>query len=338
MSSLPSLSPEHVRIPIRVLGTGAYLPERIVHNAEVAEPLGIDHAWIERRTGLRERRFASASEATSDLAAAAGARALAAAGCSPDEIDLVCCATCSPDHAFPSTAALVAERLQLGGSAAFDLQAGCAGFVYAFVTAAQQVASGIARNALVIGADVMSRLVNPADRDTAVLFGDGAGAAVLGRSDGAEGIVSLDLGSDGAGASLLSLPAGGSRSPATAETLARGEHVVHMKGRALYRIAVRHTVDAAKRALGAAGLGPDDVDLVVPHQSSRRLITAAARSLGIGLDRFVLNLDRYGNTSSASLPIALDEAVRDGRVGPGKRVLLLGFGAGLSWGATLLRT
>jgi 3-oxoacyl-[acyl-carrier-protein] synthase-3 len=338
VSSLPSPSSEHARIPIRLLGTGAYLPERIVDNAEVAGPLGVDRDWIQRRTGLVERRFADAGEATSDLAAAAGARALEAAGCLPDEIDLVICATCSPDHAFPSTAALVAERLALGSSAAFDLQAGCAGFVYAFVTAAQQVALGVARKALVIGADVMSRLVDPADRDTAVLFGDGAGAAVLARSAAGEGIISLDLGSDGGRAALLSLPAGGSRKPASAETLARGEHVVHMQGRALYRIAVRHTVDAARRALAAAGLDANDVDLVVPHQSSRRLITAAAKALGIDLDRFVLNLDRYGNTSSASLPIALDEAVRDGRVAPGKRVLLLGFGAGLSWGATLLRT
>ena len=340
MSSLPTIEARAEpapKLPIRVLGTGSYLPERVVPNAEIASSLGLEEGWIERRTGLLERRFAAEGQATSDLAAAAARRALAEAGLEIDEIDLIVCATCSPDHAFPSTAALVAARLGRVGCAAFDLQAGCAGFVYALSVAAQQVACGLSRRALVIGADLMSRLVDPQDRDTAILFGDGAGAAVIGPASDGAGVLGLDLGSDGSSAGLLTMPAGGSRRPASAQTVARGEHAVHMRGRALFRAAVRYTVDSARRALAAAGLDLEAVDLIVPHQSSRRLLTAAARALGVPLERFVVNLERCGNTSSASLPIALDEATRDGRVRPGRHVLLLGFGAGLSWGSALLR-
>lgn len=340
MSSLPQSvidAEPGVRVPVRLLGTGSFLPERVVSNAELAAGLGVDAEWIERRTGLRERRVAAEGQATSDLATAAARRALEAAGVAAGELDLVVCATCSPDHAFPSTAALVAQQLGATGCAAFDLQAGCAGFVYALSVAAQQVHGGLARRVLVIGADLMTRHVDPHDRDTAVIFGDGAGAAVLGPGEAGQGLEALDLGADGSGAGLLSLPAGGSRRPASADTVAGGLHRVRMEGRALFRAAVRCTVESARRALAAAKLVAEDVDLVVPHQSSRRLLAATARSLGLPLERFVVNLERFGNTSAGSLPIALDEAVRDGRAAPGHRLLLLGFGAGLSWGSALLR-
>jgi 3-oxoacyl-[acyl-carrier-protein] synthase-3 len=323
-----------------MLGTGAYLPARVVRNEEIAARCGVSPEWIVERTGFVERRRAADHEATSDLGAEAAERAMQRAGVAASDVDLVICATCSPDHQFPSTAALIAKRLGARGAGAFDLQAGCAGFVYGTVLAAQSVASSMARRVLVIGADVVSRLVDPTDPATAPIFGDGAGAAIFGPAHGGsdEGIEAAWLGADGEGAHLLSLPAGGSRTPASPETLGTGAHALHMLGPALFRRAVRHTADAARRVLAAAALSPADIDLVVPHQSSRRLIEATARECGFEPERVVVNLERYGNTSCASLPIALDEAVRGGRLPAGSHALLLGFGAGLSWGAAILRT
>ena len=325
-------------LPVRVLATGIHLPEEVVTNAMIAARCGVDPQWIEQRTGVVQRRRARDTEATSDLGAAAVDDALARAGVAPGDVDLVVCATCTPDHQFPSTAALIARRVGIRGAGAFDLQAGCAGFVYGAVVAAQAVALGVARKVLVVGADVVSRLADPTDPATAPIFGDGAGAALFVRDEsGLRGLEASWLGADGEGAELLSLPAGGSRLPASPATLNTRAHAIHMLGPALFKTAVRHTAAAARRVLSLAHLEVSDVDLVVPHQSSKRLLEATARDCGFGLDKVVMNLERYGNTSCASLPIALDEAVREERVRPGNRVLLLGFGAGLSWGAGLLR-
>lgn len=326
-----------VRLPCRILATGAALPERVVSNREVGARCGVDETWIERRTGIRSRRWASPTEASSDLGTRAARAALEESGVAPSEVDLVICATCSPDHLFPSTAALVGHAVGARGAGALDVQAGCAGFVYALVVAAQSVATGIARRALVVGADVMSRLVDPTDRAVAPLFGDGAGAAVIAPSDGRAGIESAFLGADGSGANLLRLPAGGSRKPSTAETLERGEHVVHMTGQALFRRAVRATVTASRTVLDRAGVSLADVDVVVPHQSSRRLLEATRRELGLPPEKLVTNVENLGNTSCASVALALHEALDDGRARAGGRALLLGYGAGLSWGACLLR-
>lgn len=326
----PAPRPSRVRVPVRLLGTGACVPDVLVSNEEIAARCGVSASWIEERIGLRSRRRAPAGLATSDLATEAARSALARAGVEPSTVDLVACATCTPDHAFPSTAALVADRIGARGAGAFDLQAGCAGFVHAFVLAAQSVALGTARRVLVIGADVVSRLADPTDPSVAPIFGDGAGAALLGPGDTDHGLESTCLGADGGSADLLVLPGGGSRDPAAATLL-------RMDGPALYRQAVRRQSAAALGALDAAGATPADVDVVVPHQSSRRLIEATARETRIPLDRFVVNIEGLGNTASASLALALHDAAESGRIRPGSRTLLLGFGAGLSWGAALLR-
>lgn len=325
-------------VPARLLGTGAHLPDDVVTNDEIARACGVDPAWIRDSVGFIERRRAADGVASSDLGAAAARTALQRAGLSGEDIDLVVCATVTPDHLFPSTAAIIASEIGARGAGAFDLQAGCAGFVYGVVLAAQSVSSGLARHVLVVGTDVVSRVVDTRDPQVAPIFGDGAGAAVFGPAIGREGLEAACLGSDGEGASLLRLPAGGSRQPHTADAPGRGARALAMRGPQLFKVAVRHSVAAARRALELAKLGTDDVDLVVPHQSSPRLIEATARGLGMPIERVLVNLQRYGNTSCASLPIALDEAATTGRLAAGSAVLLLGFGAGLTWGAGLLRT
>lgn len=325
-------------IPARLLGTGVHLPDAVISNDEVARACGVDPSWIRDHVGYMERRRAAVGEASSDLGSAAATNALSRAGVEARDIDLVICATVTPDHLFPSTAALVATRIGAQGAGAFDLQAGCAGFVYGVVLAAQSLASGLARRVLVVGTDVVTRIVDSHDPQVAGIFGDGAGAAVFGPSEDGRGLESVCLGSDGSGASLLSMPGGGSRHPDATESFGRGAKALAMRGPQLFRSAVRHSVAAARRALELARLRPDQLDLLVPHQSSRRLIEATARGLGLPIDRVVVNLERYGNTSCASLPIALDEAATTGRMRPGGSVLLLGFGAGLTWGAGVLRT
>lgn len=320
-----------------VLGTGSYLPERVVSNRELADRYGCSEDWILSRTGIRERRFAAPSDGASDLGVRAARHALEAAGIEPGEIDLVVCATYTPDHAFPSTACLIQQKLGARHVPAFDLQAACSGFVYALVTASQFVQSGYAGRALVVGVDVNSRIIDPEDRKVTALFGDGAGAVVLGCVNHGSGLMGFHLGADGGGGHLFVLPAGGSRRPATVATVEGREHYIKMDGPTLFKFAVDALVQASRSALDRAGLKVEDVDLFVPHQANLRILHAGLPRLGIPWEKTIVTVDRLANTAAATIPIALDEAVRSGRVRPGMNILLTGFGAGLTWGSTVLR-
>ncbi|HZQ66396.1 MAG TPA: beta-ketoacyl-ACP synthase III [Gaiellaceae bacterium] len=321
---------------ISITGLGCHVPERVVTNDDLAQLVDTSDEWIRTRTGIRERRFAAQEEALSDLALPAARAALRQAGVEGSSLDLVIVATVTPDMVFPSTAALLADQLGARDAAAYDLSAGCTGFMYALAQAFGMIAGGLAEKALVVGGDVLSKVIDLTDRSTCVLFGDGAGAAVIERvEDG--GFLGFELGADGAGGVDLSLPAGGSRRPATADTVARGEHYVHMNGRQVFKFATRVLVSSAQSILDRCGLSVDDVDVYVPHQANVRIIDHAVAKLGIPEDRVVVNVDRYGNTSSASIPLALADAVAEGRVHRGDTVLMTGMGAGLTWGSTILR-
>ena len=316
-------------------GVGAYLPERAVGNDELARTVETSDEWIRERTGIRERRMVGPDEAMSDLSLPASRRALEMAGIDPATIDLVIVATVTADMSFPSTAALLADALGMPDAAAYDLSAGCTGFMYALVQGYGMVASGLSRRALVVGGDVLSRILDWEDRSTLVLFGDGAGAVVLDRVDEG-GFLGFELGADGSGGMQLYLPAGGSRSRTTEETVARHEHYVHMNGREVFKFATRVLVSSAEKLLDQLGLTVDDVDLYVPHQANVRIIKHAVERLGIPEEKVVVNVDRYGNTSSGSIPLALADAVRDRRVKRGDIVLMTGMGAGLTWGSGVM--
>ncbi len=320
-----------------VTGWGMALPERILTNDELSQLVDTSDDWIVARTGIRERRIAGKNETTASLAARAGATALEMARLDPRLLDLIIVATSSPEHLFPPTACLVQDRLGAANAGAFDLSAACTGFIYALHLAAQAIRSGSIHSALVIGSETLSRLVDWEDRSTCVLFGDGAGAFVLQASDRPGGILSCVMRSDGSGADLLSLPAGGSRLPASAETVARKLHTIHMNGREVFRFATRVMASATREAVQQSGLRLDDIDLIVPHQANLRIIESAARALRLPLSRFVVNIDRYGNTSTASIPVAVCEAVQQGRIAPGDHLVLVAFGAGLTWGALTLQ-
>jgi 3-oxoacyl-[acyl-carrier-protein] synthase-3 len=320
---------------VRIVGTGSFVPDNIVTN-EMLASLGCDAEWIIQRTGIRERRHAPPSMSTSDMAVAAAERCLEAADVDRKEIDLLIVATLSPDYLLPATATAVQDRLGLN-CAAMDLSAACAGFMYALVTGAQFIAAGTSRNALVIGADTNSRVMNPEDKKTYPLFGDGAGAVLLTKGSQDQGLISYTLGADGAGTELLIRPAGGSRVPLTA-TLATGtDWFVKMDGRPVFKWAVRLLEDSSRQVLAAAGFDTPDVDLWLLHQANIRILDAAIDALAIDRDKVVTHLDRYGNTSAGSVPIALDESFRAGRFDRGDLLLLCGFGGGLSWGTALVR-
>jgi 3-oxoacyl-[acyl-carrier-protein] synthase-3 len=321
---------------VRVLGTGSYVPDAVVSNDHLQQRFGFDSEWIVKRTGIVERRHALPHQATSDLCHEASLRCLDSAGLRAEDIDLVVLATFTPDMSFPSTACLLQDRLKISG-AAIEVQAACAGFLYALITGAAYVASGASDRALIVGGDCNSRILNPGDIKTYPLFGDGAGAVVLGRGRPDQGLLSFSLGSDGGGGDLLSRPACGSRLPPTPDLLARGLHYMHMDGRAVFRWAVAILSDTIQDVLQASGLRPNDVDLYVPHQANIRIINAAIDVLRIPRSKVFNNLDRYGNTSAGSVPLALDEAVAEGRLRPGQLVVLSGFGAGLAWGTTVMR-
>lgn len=320
-----------------VLGTGSYLPERVLDNRELADRFGCSEEWILTRTGIRERRFADPGTGSSDLGVIAAERALAAAGLAPTDLDLVICATYTPDMAFPSTACLIQERIGAKPAAAFDLQAACSGFVYALVTGAQFVAAGAFRHALIVAADVNSTIVDPKDQKVTPLFGDGAGAVVLGRVNHGSGLLGFHMGADGGGGDLFFMPAGGSKRPATFETVEAREHYIKMDGPSLFRFGVDAMVQASRSALDRAGLGVEDVDVFIPHQANLRIIDAGLERLGIPKAKTLITLDRFANTAAATIPIALDEAVRNGRIAPGMNVLMTGFGAGLTWASTVIR-
>jgi 3-oxoacyl-[acyl-carrier-protein] synthase-3 len=292
--------------------------------------------WIRERTGIAERRFAAEDEATSDLAVAAARRALEDAGVAPEQVDLVVCATLTPDTPIPATAVWVQRKLGLS-CPAFDVNAACAGFSYALSTGAAFIGSGAAETVLVIGAEVLSRVMDFSDRSTCVLFGDGAGAVVL-RPSEVPGIIGSVLGADGTAAEILIIPAGGSARPASPETVAARDHAIRMPaGREVFKRAVVEMASACRELLDKAGYTPQDVDVLIPHQANARIMVAVAERLGIGPDRAIVDVAEVGNTSAASIPIALDRAYRAGRVRPGDLVLLTSFGAGLAWGATLIR-
>lgn len=324
-------------IPVGILGTGSHLPEEVIDNAELARRYGVSEDWILSRTGIRERRFVKADAAASDLGTVAARKALDASGIGPEEIGLLVCATYTPDMAFPSTACLIQDRIGARPAAAFDLQAACSGFVYALVTAASFVAATGIRYALVVASDVNSKIVDPHDKKVTSIFGDGAGAVVVGRVNHGSGVLGFSLGADGSGGRLFYMPAGGSARPASAETVASRQHYIHMDGKSLFRFGVEAMVESSQRALEAAGIAEDDVDLFVPHQANLRIIDAGLERLRIPRERCLINLDRYANTAAATIPIGLDEAVRSGTLRPGMTVLMTGFGAGLTWGSVALR-
>ncbi|MBR5857760.1 MAG: ketoacyl-ACP synthase III, partial [Phascolarctobacterium sp.] len=290
---------------VGILGIGHYVPEKTVTNFDMEKIVDTSDQWITERTGIKQRHFAAPEEATSDLSVIAGQRALADAGVAPEEIDLVILATASPDHAFPSTACLVQDRLGCKNAAAFDLSAGCSGFVYNLAIASQMVKTGLYNKVLIIGAETLSRIMNFTDRNTCVLFGDGAGAAVVGVVEEGHGVLGIELGADGSGGKFLIQPAGGSRKPATPETAAAYEHTIHMSGQDVFKFAIQIMGTAAKRALKAANMKEEDLDLLVPHQANMRIISSAAKRLKMPMEKVWVNVDKYANTSAASIPIAL---------------------------------
>jgi 3-oxoacyl-[acyl-carrier-protein] synthase-3 len=292
--------------------------------------------WILSRTGIRERRLAADSESTSDLAFEASKRALAAAGVSPQDVDLIIVATITPDMPFPSTACVLQQKLGATRAAAFDVEAACSGFVYALDIGSHFIASHTYETVLVVGAEKMSAFIDWKDRNTCVLFGDGAGAAVLQNRPTGHGLITTCLGSDGAKASLLEVPAGGSARPTTVDTVSSGMHYLRMDGKETFKNAVNAMVSAATMALARCQLDIHDVKCIIPHQANRRILTAVAERLGATDEQIFVNVDRYGNTSAASVAIALDEAVREGRINRGDLVLMVVFGAGLTWGAALI--
>jgi 3-oxoacyl-[acyl-carrier-protein] synthase-3 len=322
--------------PVSITGLGTHVPERVVTNDDLAQLVDTSDEWIVDRTGIRERRFAAEDEALSDLALPAAQTALEQAGVTSREIDLLIVATVTADMQFPSTAAILADQLGASEAAAYDLAAGCTGFMYGIAQAYGMVESGLSRRSLVIGADVLSKLMNFSDRSTCVLFGDGAGAVVVERAAG-EGFLGFELGADGAGGKDLHLPAGGSRMPTTAETVASGAHYVHMNGREVFKFATRVLVSSARAVLEQCDLSIEDVDVYVPHQANVRIIDHAVAKLGIPKEKVIVNVDRYGNTSSASIPLALADAAASGLLKQGDTVLMTGMGAGLTWGSAVMR-
>ncbi len=321
----------------RVLATGSYVPERVVTNADLV-PLGCDEEWIIRRTGIRERRHAAANESTCDLAHEAATRCIDASPISVDQIDLIVVATITPDDPTRSIAGELQRRLGCVAPG-MDISAACAGFTYALTTASQFIAAGNCRNVLVVGVDVMSRTINPKDKNTYPLFGDGAGAVLLTAepNDRAGGILAYQMGSEGCGKEMLYIPAGGSRQGLTPDALAKGEQYMIMDGRNVFKWAVRVVDESIKEVLEHAAVAAEQVNLVILHQANQRIIDSAVSDLHLKPEAVFANLDRYGNTSAASIPLALDEAIKAGRVTRGELVLLCGFGAGLVWSTALLR-
>src|SRR5438309_5018621 len=321
---------------VRILATGSYVPDAVVTNDHLHQRLGFDSNWIVKRTGILERRHVLPHQATSDLCHDSAVRCITAAGVDKKDIDLLVLATFTPDMAFPSTACLVQDRLKLN-CPALEIEAACAGFMYALITGAAYVVSGASDLALIIGGDANSRVVNPNDIKTYPLFGDGAGAVLLARGRPDQGILSYSLGADGSGGDLLSRPACGSRLPPTPELLAKGLHFMHMDGRAVFRWAVAILCDTIQDVLTASGIKANDVHLYVPHQANIRIINAAIDVLHIPRSKVYNNLERYGNTSAGSIPLALDEAHADGLIKPGNLLVLSGFGSGLTWRSAVLR-
>ncbi|GAB4504605.1 MAG: ketoacyl-ACP synthase III [Anaerolineales bacterium] len=316
-----------------ITGWGMAVPESIMTNADLSKIVDTSDEWIRERTGIRERHIARENQSTASLAVEAALAALQVANLRPTDLDLIICSTSTPEHIFPATACLVQDQIGATRAGAFDLLAACTGFIYALNMAAQSIHSGAIQNALVIGAETLSRFVNWHDRNTCILFGDGAGAFVLQASEKPGGVRSAVLRADGSGGDLLILQGGGSKHPATQETVQAGQHYIEMDGKEVFRFATRVMARATHEVLAGTGWGLEEVKWIIPHQANVRIIEAAARGLKLPLERFIVNLERYGNTSTASIPIATVEAAQDGRLQPGDKVVFVGFGAGLTWGA-----
>lgn len=322
----------------RITGTGHYVPERVLTNSELESIVDTSDAWIMERTGIRERRIVAEGQAASDLAAAASTQALEAAGLDPKDIDLILVATFTPDAPLPATAVYVQTKIGARPDCpAMDLVAACTGFCYGLQVATAYIRSGMAKNILLVGVDVLSTVTDYQDRGTCVLFGDGAGAVIVSAAESGPSIVETKIFADGTHAGVLSITAGGSAKPASEESVALRQHVIAMNGREVYRVAVKNLSTACAKVLEAANLTADDVDWVIPHQANLRILEAVSQRVGVPMSRFYVNLDRYGNTSSASIPIALDEAVRRGDVKAGQTLLLCAFGGGVTWGSAVLR-
>ena len=316
-----------------ITGWGMAVPENILTNDDISKMVETNDAWIRERTGIHERRIARDNEFPSTLGVEASINALRVANLRPTDLDLIICTSSSPEYIFPATACLIQDQLGARKAGAFDLLAACTGFIYALNMAAQAIRSGSIKNALVVGSETLSRFVDWKDRNTCILFGDGAGAFVLQASEQPGGVLSAVMHSDGSGADLLTLEGGGSRHPATEATVHEGRHYIQMDGKEVFRFATRVMASATQEALDAAGLTIEQIQWIIPHQANIRIIQAAARGLRLPMERFIVNLERYGNTSTASIPIAMVEAVECGKIKPGEKLVMVGFGGGLTWGA-----
>ena len=324
-------------LPVRVAGLGSYLPENVLTNHDLEEMVDTSDGWITQRTGIRERRLASDDQATSDLAVRAARQALQDAGCGTDDVDAIICCTCTPDHLFPATACLVQDALGVEDALCYDLEAACSGFVFGLNQAAGLLAGGMAECVLVIGAETLSRFTDWEDRRSCILFGDGAGAAVVQNSEDDSAILYSELGADGSRPSILRILAGGARRPATRKTVDKGQHYMELKGREVFKWAVSKLGELVDSIPRETGISMDEVRLIVPHQSNERIIRSVCERAGLSQDRAYMNIDAVGNTSAASIPVAFEEAVQKGLVERGDLVLLLAFGGGVTWGSTLLR-
>ena len=319
-----------------ITGWGMYVPEPVLTNDDISKLVETSDEWIRDRTGIRERHIARETDFPSTMGVEAAIKALKVANLAPTELDLIICTSSSPEYIFPATACIIQDQIGATKAGAFDLQAACTGFVYALNMGAQAIRSGSLKNVLVIGTEVLSRFVNWKDRNTCILFGDGAGAFVLQASDQPGGIMSAVLHSDGSGADTLSLPAGGTHHPATEATIREGKHFIQMDGKEIFRFATRVMGRAVTETLEQVNLTPNDVQWIIPHQANYRIIETAAKYLKIPLDKFIINVDRYGNTSTASVPIATIEAVQKAQIKPNDKVVFVAFGAGLTWGAMVI--
>ncbi len=321
-----------------IAGFGAYVPQKVLTNADLEKMVDTSDEWITQRTGIKQRRIAAENESTASMATEAGRRACHSAGVDPAELDLIVCATITPETLCPSSACFIQRDLGAAGAAAFDLSAACSGFLYGLSITRRFIEAGQFKNCLVIGAEALSRFTDYADRGSCILFGDAAGAVVMQPTNDAEkGVLYTVMHADGTGWDYIWTPAGGSKLPASAQTVERGEHYLKMRGREVYKFAIEKMQWLLEDCMNACGLTADDVDLVIPHQVNIRIIRSATRKLNFPVEKVYVNIDRYGNTSAASIPLALDEAVRGGRIGPGSMVVLIAFGAGLTWAGAVVR-
>ncbi|MCR1898145.1 ketoacyl-ACP synthase III [Irregularibacter muris] len=320
-----------------ISGTGHYVPEKILTNKELEQLVDTSDEWITTRTGIRERRIAGKGEATSHLAIQAANRALESAGVSPEELDCIIVATVTPDMAFPSVACIVQEQIGARNAAAFDIEAACTGFIYGITIANQFIQNDFYSKVLVIGADTLSKITDYSDRNTCILFGDGAGAVIVEKSEENRGILSAKLGADGSGGKLLHQPGGGSLNPASVFTIENSMHYIKMEGNEVFKFATRKMSSSALEVIEKANLTVEDIDFIIPHQANIRIIEAASKRLNISKDKIFTNLDKYGNMSAASIPVALDEAVRNSHIKKGDNIIIVGFGGGLTWGAAAIR-